>query len=53
MSTKKDEGPLRTNNAEDLHIWFAEETEKLNTKSKQLESDNSRLKRENAHLNGE
>lgn len=53
MSTKKDEGPLRTNNAEDLHIWFAEETEKLNTKSKQLESDNSRLKRENAHLKGE
>ena len=54
MAAKKDEdGPLRTSNAEDLHIWFAEETEKLNTKSKQLESDNSRLKRENAHLKGE
>ena len=50
---KKTDGPLRTSNPEDLHVWFTEETEKLGTKQKQLEADISRLKRENIHLKGE
>ena len=54
MSTKKkDEGPIRTSNSEDMHALFAEEIEIFDTKQKQLEADNSRLKRENAHLKGE
>ena len=50
---KKTDGPLRTSNSEDLHVWFAEESEKFETDKKQLEADVSRLRRENAHLKGE
>jgi len=38
---------------EDGNKWLIEETERFESEKRQLESDVSRMKRENAHLKGE
>ena len=54
MAHEENEGevtaPDKTN---DWNKWLIEETERFESEKKQLESDISRMKRENAHLKGE
>ena len=52
MASEESEGDVSTP-TEDGNKWLIEETERFESEKRQLESDVSRMKRENAHLKGE
>ena len=52
MASEENEGDVSTP-TEDGNKWLIEETERFESEKRQLESDVSRMKRENAHLKGE
>ena len=52
MASKESEGDVSAP-TEDGNKWLIEETERFESEKRQLESDVSRMKRENAHLKGE
>ena len=52
MASEESEGDVSAP-AEDGNKWLIEETERFESEKRQLESDVSRMKRENAHLKGE
>ena len=52
MASEESEGDVSAP-TEDGNKWLIEETERFESEKRQLESDVSRMKRENAHLKGE
>jgi len=52
VASEESEGDVSTP-TEDGNKWLIEETERFESEKRQLESDVSRMKRENAHLKGE
>lgn len=52
MASEESEGDVSTP-TENGNKWLIEETERFESEKRQLESDVSRMKRENAHLKGE
>ena len=52
MASEESEGDVSTP-TEDGNKWLIEETERFESEKRQLESDVSRMKRDNAHLKGE
>ena len=54
MAPEESEGDVSTpEKGEDWNKWLIEETERFESEKRQLETDVSRMKRENAHLKGE
>ena len=54
MTPEESDGDVSTpDKGEDWNKWLIEETERFEAEKRQLESDVSRMKRENAHLKGE
>ena len=54
MASDEDEGDVSApSKGEDWDKWLIEETERFEAEKRQLETDVSRMKRENAHLKGE
>ena len=54
MAPDEDEGDVSApSKGEDWDKWLIEETERFEAEKRQLETDVSRMKRENAHLKGE
>ena len=54
MAPEESEGDVSTpEKGEDGNKWLIEETERFESEKRQLETDVSRMKRENAHLKGE
>ena len=54
MDSDEDEGDVSApSKGEDWDKWLIEETERFEAEKRQLETDVSRMKRENAHLKGE
>ena len=54
MTSEENDGDVSTpEKGEDWNKWLIEETERFESEKRQLESDISRMKRENAHLKGE
>ncbi|MDP7188222.1 MAG: hypothetical protein QGG99_05230, partial [Candidatus Poseidoniia archaeon] len=54
MTPEESDGDVSTpEKGEDWNKWLIEETERFEAEKRQLESDVSRMKRENAHLKGE
>ena len=54
MPTEENDGGVSSSGkGEDLDKWLIEETERFESEKRQLETDVSRMKRENAHLKGE
>ncbi len=54
MASDEDEGDVSApSKGEDWNKWLIEETERFEAEKRQLETDVSRMKRENAHLKGE
>jgi len=54
VTSEENDGDVSTpEKGEDWNKWLIEETERFESEKRQLESDISRMKRENAHLKGE
>jgi len=54
VAPEENEGDVSTpEKGEDWNKWLIEETERFESEKRQLETDVSRMKRENAHLKGE